>query len=171
MDILKIIVDKLSQYNFLTNIIPGSVLCIILKYVAEVDLIPKEAYSAGIVFYFAGLVNGKVGSLVVEKLLKKWKIVVFAPYNDFIDAEKKDNKLTILSQENNTYRAYISVSLISLVSFLILLFLGKYKILSCPDIIERVALLVSLLALFLFSYIKQTNYVRKRVEKNVKTAR
>lgn len=53
MDILKIIVDKLSQYNFLTNIIPGSVLCIILKYVAEVDLIPKEAYSAGIVFYFA----------------------------------------------------------------------------------------------------------------------
>lgn len=32
MEIIKLIFNKLSQYNFLTNILPGTVLCIIIKY-------------------------------------------------------------------------------------------------------------------------------------------
>ena len=32
MEALKLLVDKLSQYNFLTNILPGTVLCLILKH-------------------------------------------------------------------------------------------------------------------------------------------
>lgn len=54
MDIIKLIFDKLSQYNFLTNILPGTVLCIILKNLVGYDLIPTDYYQAGIVFLFRG---------------------------------------------------------------------------------------------------------------------
>lgn len=161
-DILRLIIDKLSQYNFLTNIIPGSVLCIIFEYVVGIDIIPESAYQAGIVFYFAGLINGRVGSLIIEWLLKKTNFVKFAPYKDFVEAEKKDPKITILSQENNTYRAYISVCFISVVFWIYRL------IVDCTEvkvIIGVSLLLLSLTVLFCYSYRKQTNYVRSRVEK------
>ena len=48
MDIIKLIFDKLSQYNFLTNILPGTVLCIILKNLVGYDLIPTDYYQAGV---------------------------------------------------------------------------------------------------------------------------
>lgn len=50
MEVVKIIFDKLSQYNFLTNILPGTVLCIILKFLVGYNVIPNNYYQAGIVF-------------------------------------------------------------------------------------------------------------------------
>lgn len=163
-EILKLIIDKLSQYNFLTNIIPGSVLCIIFEYIVGMEIIPDSAYQAGIVFYFAGLVTGRFGSLFIEWFLKKIKVVKFAPYADFVEAEKRDAKITTLSQENNTYRAYISVCFLSILIWI-------YRIIvdcpNCKTIIGVSLLLLSLLVLFIFAYRKQTRYVRRRVEKNI----
>ena len=161
MDIVKAIFDKLSQYNFLTNILPGTVLCIILKYLVGCDLIPDDYYQAGIVFYFVGMVNSRVGSLVIEPILKKITWVKFAPYQDFLQAEKYDAKLTILSQENNVFRSYISVMFLSIVGFVYKNYPVKLK-----DFItdESLILITSLFILFLFAYKKQTAFVRKRVE-------
>ena len=86
MDIIKLIFDKLSQYNFLTNILPGTVLCIILKNLVGYDLIPTDYYQAGIVFYFVGMVNSRVGSLIIEPILKKICWIKFAPYPEFLKA-------------------------------------------------------------------------------------
>ena len=118
MEILKLVIDKLSQYNFLTNILPGTVLCIILKYLVGYDLIPDDYYQAGIVFYFVGMVNSRVGSLVIEPILKAISWVKFAPYSEFLRAEKEDAKLTILSQENNVFRSYISLMFISILGYI-----------------------------------------------------
>lgn len=160
-DTIRLIVDKLSQYNFLTNLIPGSVLCILLEYIIGIEVIPFNAYEAGVVFYFAGLVNGRFGSLVVERILKKIKFVHFAQYKDFVAAEKIDSKISTLSQENNTYRSYISVT------FLSLLFWVYRLIVDAPTlkvVIGGFLLILGLLILFMFAYRKQTNYVRSRVE-------
>lgn len=89
MEILKLVIDKLSQYNFLTNILPGTVLCIILKYLVGYDLIPDDYYQAGIVFYFVGMVNSRVGSLVIEPILKAISWVKFAPIQSFCEQKRK----------------------------------------------------------------------------------
>lgn len=161
MEILKLVIDKLSQYNFLTNILPGTVLCIILKYLVGYDLIPDDYYQAGIVFYFVGMVNSRVGSLVIEPILKAISWVKFAPYSEFLRAEKEDAKLTILSQENNVFRSYISLMFISILGYI-------YKNCSLNLRLslnnESLVLIVILFVLFLFAYKKQTSFVRKRVE-------
>lgn len=158
-------IDKLSQYNFLTNILPGTVLCIILKYLVGYDLIPDDYYQAGIVFYFVGMVNSRVGSLVIEPILKAISWVKFAPYSEFLRAEKEDAKLTILSQENNVFRSYISLMFISILGY-IYKNCSLYLRLSLNN--ESLVLIVILFVLFLFAYKKQTSFVRKRVENFIK---
>ena len=165
MEILKLVIDKLSLYNFLTNILPGTVLCVILKYLVGYDLIPDDYYQAGIVFYFVGMVNSRVGSLVIEPILKAISWVKFAPYSEFLRAEKDDAKLTMLSQENNVFRSYISVMFISILGYI-------YKTCSLDLRLslnnESLVLIVVLFVLFLFAYKKQTSFVRKRVENFIK---
>ena len=161
MDFFKLIVDKLSQYNLLTNIIPGTILCVSMKYLVGYDLIPEESFQAGIVFYFAGVVNGRVGSLIVEPILKKIYWVTFVPYSRYVKAEQKDSKMQMLNQENNVYRSYVSVSLILLLAFCLQELLDYYAY-SLTN--EKIMLIVGLLVLFLFSYKKQTNYICNRVD-------
>lgn len=168
MEIIKLIFDKLSQYNFLTNILPGTVLCIIIKYLVGYDLIPDDYYQAGIVFYFAGMVNSRVGSLIIEPILKAISWIKFAPYPEFLQAEKEDLKLTILSQENNVFRSYISVMFISIVAYIY----KNYSLVWLHVLSDApLVLIVSLFVLFLFAYKKQTSFVRKRVENTIKRIR
>lgn len=161
MEAVNALIEKISQYNFLTNILPGTVLCLILQYLLGYNVIPDDAYSAAVVFYFAGLVNGRVGSLIVMPFLKTIKLIVYEPYPKYIEAEKKDKKVAILSQENNTYRAYLSVMFISLLA------LG-YQNCVCICVYvknhETAFLLSALFVLFLLSYMKQSGFVRKRIE-------
>lgn len=165
MDIIKTLIDKLSQYNFLTNILPGTVLCIIMKYLVGYNLIPEDYYQAGIVFYFVGMVNSRVGSLIIEPILKAISWVKFAPYPEFLQAEREDSKLTMLSQENNVFRSYISVMFISVVGYIYKNYSIDWRHFLCD---EPLGLIFSLLVLFLFAYKKQTSFVRKRVEKTIK---
>lgn len=165
MDGLKLIIDKISQYNFLTNILPGTVLCILLKYVVGYNLfVFDDWYLMGIVFYFIGIVNNRFGSLCVEYILKKLHIVTFAPYKNFVKAEQKDAKITILSTENNVFRSYISVCLLTLVSFLFKLITNYCFFI---DNNKTIIIIILILILFVFSYRKQTNYVKTRIETTI----
>ncbi len=168
MEILKLVIDKLSQYNFLTNILPGTVLCIILKYLVGYDLIPDDYYQAGIVFYFVGMVTSRLGSLVVEPLLKAILWVKYAPYSDFLQAEKEDSKITLLSQENNVFRSYITVMFISAIIYMYKNYSLDWR---CLMRDEPLVLIISLLVIFLFAYRKQTSFVRKRVENFIKKSK
>ena len=166
MDIPKLIVEKLTQYNFLTNILPGTVLCIMLKYIAKIDLIIEPNwYLSGILFYFVGIVNNRFSSVVIEPILKKCKVIKHVKYAEYIRAEAKDEKLTTLSNENNVFRAYISVVLLSIFGFIYNKWLSSFQFTSNYGIL---IILILILVLFVFSYRKQTKYVVNRVKTNNK---
>lgn len=117
----------------------------------------------GIVFYFVGMVNNRFSSLVVEPILKCTHFVNFTTYKDFVSAEKKDAKVTTLSMENNVFRSYVSVFVLSLLAY------GyRYGFNAvCPcQMNQELLLIILLLVLFAFSYRKQTKYVKKRVVAN-----
>lgn len=164
MEVVKLLIDKLSQYNFVTNIIPGTILCFIIKYMVGYDLfVTEEWYQMGIIFYFVGIVNNRFGSLVIEWAMKKTKIVKFAKYELFVKAEKNDSKITTLSMENNVFRSYIAVCTLS---FMTSLFKVIADNVNWVNECKTQFLLFALLILFVLSYRKQTTYVRKRVDAN-----
>ena len=45
-----------------------------------------------------------VPTVIIEPILKKTNFVKFRDYPDYINASKKDGKIELLSEVNNTYR-------------------------------------------------------------------
>ncbi len=167
MDGLKVIIEKLSQYNILTNILPGTILCIISTFCIGYNLLVTDNwYLQCVIFYFVGIVNNRFGSLVVEPLLKRMNILKFTSYKDYIIAESKDTKVTILSTENNVFRSCVSLCVIAILALI-------YRVLedniewvnNCNSEYKMMVLLILLLVVFILSYRKQTAYVNKRVKK------
>lgn len=157
------ILEKISTYQILNYMIPGSVLCLLLKYLVGYDLLTFSLVENIVVVYFVGMVNSRLSSLVLKPLLKKIKVINEADHKEFIHAEKKDAKLTVLSDMNNSFRSISNAMLILLLAYLL-----KHISIIETFVLENVnwIAIVSLLVLFVLSYRKQTEYVKERVEVN-----
>jgi len=161
---LKDLLEKLSSYNLFNYLLPGILFVILAEKITAYSFIQQDIIIGVFLYYFIGLVVSRVGSLTIEPFLKKIKFLKFADYPDFVAASKKDEKLDILSEQNNSYRTICSL-------FFLLLLLKIFEIIQSwfPALKEwdHFILLILLLVLFLLSYRKQTNYITKRVKANL----
>ena len=157
------LLNKLSSYNLFNYLFPGIIFVILAERVTDYSLIQEDIVIGAFLYYFIGLVVSRFGSLIIEPFLKKVSFLRFADYKNFVIASKKDEKIELFSEVNNTYR-----TLCSLFTLLILLKIyGKIEV-KYPALKEwdAIILVVLLLVMFLLSYRKQTSYITKRVEIN-----
>lgn len=157
---MKELVEKLSSYNLFNYLLPGILFSVLASKYTKYSIIQSDIVIGVFVYYFVGLVISRIGSLVIEPLLKKVSIIRFAPYADFVEASKADDKLETLSEANNTYRTFSA-------AFLLLLLLKLFEITSnkfpLVDRIGPLGLVFSLFIMFILSYRKQTKYISDRV--------
>jgi len=160
---MKDILDKISSYNLFNYLLPGVVFAYSVNNLTPYQILSGDVIVDAFIAYFIGLIVSRFGSLVVEPLLKKITFLEFIDYQSYVSASKKDPKLELLSEVNNSYRtlssmfiliALLKVWVILEAKFSFLLTVGPYF------------LLVLILTMFLFSYKKQTEYVVKRVKAN-----
>lgn len=158
---MKDLLDKLSSYNIFNYLLPGILFVVLAKAFTSFSFVQQDLILGVFLYYFIGLVISRIGSLVIEPLLKLCSFIQFREYRDFVTASSADPKIELLSEVNNTYRTMSSL-------FLLLLLIMGYDRLSAvlpvADEWRDVILLVALLALFLFSYRKQTSYITKRID-------
>lgn len=160
---MKDILDKLTSYNLFNYLLPGVIFCILTTFTTDLNLVQPDIITGAFLYYFVGLIVSRFGSLIIEPFLKKVSFLKFAPYKEFVAAEKKDEKLNTLSETNNMYRTF--TSLFCLMGLLKLYLWLEEAISGLKDWRESLAI-VLLLSMFLFSYRKQTNYITKRVKAN-----
>ena len=157
---MKSILEKLSSYNIFNYLFPGFLFVIVGEKLTSVPLFYEKWFIGIFLYYFYGLVISRIGSMVVEPILKRFQFVQFADYKDYVAASKLDSKIEIFSEQNNMYRTLCSLTLV-------LIFLkaaDKIKdALSWGADVNSFIFLAGLLILFLFSYRKQTRYVVQRV--------
>src|SRR3990167_4030735 len=110
------IIDKISTYNLFNYLLPGVLFVVLAKSFLFIDFTQGDIVLDVFIYYFVGLVISRFGSLVVETLLKAVKFLKFAKHEDFVNASKNDPKLEVLSQENNTYRTFIAMFVLLLLS-------------------------------------------------------
>ncbi len=157
---MKEIIDKLSSYNIFNYLLPGVLFVAIAKYFTEYNFILENDFIGAFFYYFIGMVISRFGSLIIEPILKKFKFVKFSDYSDFISASKKDTKIELFSEVNNTYRTITSM-------LFLLLILKLYN--HCDfqyhftKGISLCVVIVLVLLMFLFAYRKQTSYINKRI--------
>jgi hypothetical protein len=157
-DLLK----KISEYQLFNFLLSGAVLVVALDKTTAINLTNENVVASIFTFYFVGLIASRIGSLIVEPLLKNIGVVKFAPYPDYLVAVKKDPKIDTLSQENNTYRTLIAVLILFILTYILInnshnFFAGKH------DVVVYV-LAIAILTLFVLAYRKQTAYITKRIK-------
>ena len=169
-ELLAQIVEKISSYNIVNNLYPGILFVYVLKIMFGTNLLLNNWLENLIVFYFVGMVLSRIGSIIIEPVMKKVKVIKYAPYQDYVKASSIDPLLTTLSETNNTYRTLLSTFICAFMYKLgdsINEICIKNKI-TCLQKNKDWILLILLILLFVFSYVKQTSYVRKRVESILK---
>ena len=153
--------EKISSYNIFNYLVPGTLFVGLGEQLTSVSLIQSDLLIALILYYFIGLIISRIGSLIVEPLLKGFKILRFANYKDFVKASASDPKIELLSEQNNMYRTLCSLSI---VLFVLVIYDQIKPNLPWGSHVHSVVVLVALTALFMFSYRKQTRYISQRVE-------
>ena len=164
MEALAAFLGRIRNYNLLNNLIPGAILCVLLKYLVGYDLMNVGTLELLVIFYFVGMVNGRIGSLVVEWFLKKVHFVNFRDHKQFVAAEQKDKKIDYLSETNNMYRSMISVAFTALL--VKLYHVGVDLHWNWGNVSEWVVL-VAILILFSCAYRKQTKYIVSRIDYHI----
>ncbi|HIF9419665.1 TPA: hypothetical protein ACX6R7_003496 [Photobacterium damselae] len=156
------LLNKISSYNIFNYLLPGVVFVAILKLVSPFDLTQEDMLTGAFFYYFIGLVISRIGSIIIEPILKLIRILEFAPYGDYLLASKKDTLLTTLSEQNNMLRTFCSVFLCIGTIMLYEKLLVSYPFIATylPE-----GAIGFLLLLFVLSYKKQTDYIRNRVKK------
>jgi len=157
------IISKISSYNIFNYLLPGIIFSFLAQEYLGYSLIQSDTIIGLFLYYFIGLVISRIGSLVIDPALKGCKIICFAEYKDFVEASKKDEKIDLLSEVNNTYRTLCS-------TFFLLIALKGYQFIESKSCFLQewspAMLVFALLLLFALSYKKQTAYITRRVEAN-----
>ena len=165
---MKALIEKISSYNLFNYLLPGIIFAYVIDNISDYNVIQENLLIGVFLYYFIGLTISRIGSLIIEPVLKKVKFLKFADYQDYVIYSKEDCKIDLLSESNNMYRTICSLFLCILLVKLYDLFSKHIELSS-----EIGVLLISILlfVLFLFSYRKQTGYITKRIlaNKNLKT--
>lgn len=154
------IVKKISSYNLFNNLFPWILFVIFTDYFLWYKLLQEDIVLGVFLYYFIWLIISRIWSLIVWKLLKQFEIIVFADYSDYSKASKEDEKIKEFLEIANMYRTlvwlFLSIILISVYDYIL-----KWEFIVRND---KFFLLISLLILFIFSYKKQVNFIKNRVD-------
>ena len=163
----KKLIEKISSYNIFNNLLPGIIFCYIVEKTTRLTFQTGEVWEKIFIYYFVGMIINRIGSIFVEPMLKslktkkKKKFLEFAPYSDYIEASENSPFIKTLNETNNTYRTFIAMMLTIMVIKVCDL-IGNFITIDKNIIFFIVWLVIT--ALFIYSYKKQTDYIRKRVE-------
>ena len=153
-------IQRITSYNIFNNLLPGTLFVLFTEIVTNYKVTQDDLLISLFFYYFVGMVVSRIGSLLIEPLLRFTKFLKFANYGDFLLASKEDPKMEVLSETNNVYRAMSSL-------FFLLLLVKGYEMLTkkfqISGEVSLMTLVFILLLLFLFSYRKQTRYLVKRI--------
>lgn len=157
------IIDKLTTYNIFNYLLPGIIFVILLEYFIEINLIIENNFVGAFLYYFIGMTISRIGSLIIAPIIRWTKLIKYAKYKDYVPASIKDSKIELLSEVNNMYRTFMTL-------FFVLLFAKLYFVieakLGLSITTSKTLLIVGLTILYIFSYRKQTSFVKERVEAN-----
>lgn len=157
-------IQKISSYYLFNYLLSGVVFVVFASKITHYVFTQEDLITSVFVYYFAGLVISRLGSLIIEPFLKWTSFLKFEKYSDFLIASKNDEKIETLSEANNMYRTLSAMAIV-------LLLLKIYEMAAFRSVwLEHrgpILLVILLLIMFLFSYRKQTEYVSKRIRAGV----
>ncbi len=157
------IIDKFPAYDIFNYCIPGVLFCAIFSYLLNIDYPKDNQLFYAIILIcaavFAGQAISRVGSIIIEPLSRKTKLLKWS--SNYYKAEKKDPELKTLLRNMNNYRTYVS-----LVLFLvpITLYSDINQIRNGFDYIFVLIVEILLILVFYIAYVKEAKAIFNRIK-------
>ncbi len=174
-DVGKSIIEKISSYNIFNYFLPGFIFCYLSNVYTNYSFDTGSVWKDLVIYYFSGLIISRISSIFIERILLKIKIrnmhnhqqenyVRRAPYEDYIMASEKCSFISTLNETNNMYLTMIgvftSVLFLKIGTMISAFFVNLFGRINIPN---DILFLCAGLLLFVISYKKQTDYIRKRI--------
>lgn len=155
------LLTRISSYNIFNYLVPGTLFWILGGAFRLLPDAPKDLVLQLAAFYLSGLVLSRIGSLLLEPLLKLVRFIRYRDYASYVDACRVDEGLKHLVEVSNTYRTLAATFLVLLImSISSAVPFGHY----IPETLQIPLGFAGLSALFCVSFRKQTSYVSRRIE-------
>lgn len=107
--------DKLDAYNLVANLVPGAALTYALHFSKFPTPSPSDIGAFPLVSFVAGVTANRLGSLVLDPLLRNWGFLNPKDYRSFLMVERKDTKLDALVANSGLYRTFFTAGIVYLV--------------------------------------------------------
>jgi len=159
------LLNKISSYNLFNNLLPGILSVVLIKHFVGYNLEQENIFIGLFLYYFIGMTISRISSILIEPILKFLKFVSFRNYKQFIEASKEDDKLDIFVETNNMFRVLFTMLFLTLVTKI---YYATENFWNFSETTEKYILLALLCLIYLFSYGKQTNFIKKRIDHNTK---
>lgn len=158
---MKELLEKISSYNLANFLLPGALFAVAAEQITVYHFTRPSLLATLVIYYFAGMVISRLGSLLLDPIGRRTKFLTSCPYTDFALASKSDDKLVLISEINNMYRtlcmAFLALPLLKLYEFAI-------TRLGIPSSATPYVTDTALFLLFAFAFRKQTHYLVQRVK-------
>lgn len=159
--------DKLDAYNIVANLVPGAALIYALNFSGFPTPDPNDLGAFLLVSFVAGVLTNRLGSLVLDPILRCRRIKFLHPknYKAFITSQKNDPKLDIIVANTGLYRTFVTAGII----YLLLFFADKLI-----DILKIESQIVFIIFVFIgliisaFALRKEDNYIHERLSERDK---
>jgi hypothetical protein len=153
--------EKLDGYDLVANLVPGAALTYALHFSKFPTPAPTDWAAFLLIAFVAGVTSNRLGSLIVDPLLRRVKFLKPKNYESFIASEKSDKKLETLVANHGLYRTFFTAGLVYLALLLI-----SYWFPSTASSDQQVFILFVLagMIVFLLAFRKEDGYIHSRIE-------
>lgn len=110
--------DKLDAYNLVANLVPGAALTYALHYSDFPTPSPDKLGAFLLVAFVAGVTANRLGSLILDPLLRRSKFLKRKDYRAFLMRERGDKKLDALVANSGLYRTFFTAGFIYLAAMM-----------------------------------------------------
>lgn len=151
--------DKLDAYNLVANLVPGAALTYALHFSEFPTPSPDDIGAFLLVAFVAGVTANRLGSLILDPLLRKLRFLKLKDYRSFLIREKDDQKLDALVANSGLYRTFFTagaIYLIALMSSSATAYLTRQGLIT--------AFVIGGMVVFLFAFKKEDGYIHSRIE-------
>lgn len=159
------IINKISSYQIFNYLLPGIIFVNGIEYTTSLSFPNEDIVFRFVIYYVSGMILSRIGSMIIGPLCKKYFLVVYSSYENYLKTLKKDKKLDILVKENNTYRTLIATFIAIFLIYVFDHFHWFHLLNNSPW--SMCIYLLLLIILFVCAFRKQTSFIRKRVHHNM----
>ena len=152
--------EKLDAYDVVANLVPGAALTYALHFSKFPTPAPTDWAAFLLVAFVAGVTTNRLGSLVIDPLLRRVKFLKPKKYDAFVASERTDKKLETLVANHGLYRTFFTAGLVYLVLNAVSV---RFPSVATASQLVFVLFVIAGMVVFLFAFRKEDGYIHTRI--------